>query len=837
MGEVWRAHDLVLNRDVAIKSLPDSLANDPARLSRFEREARLLAALNHPNIAAIHGLEDASGTRVLVMELVEGPTLADALRRGALLMTEALPLALQIAESLEAAHEKGIIHRDLKPANIKITPEGRIKVLDFGLAKAIEAAPPDAPTEMAMRTEIGVVMGTPSYMSPEQARGEITGRQTDVWSFGIVLCEMLTGETRADLSRLPPDTPRTIRDLIRRCLEKQVRRRVQHMGDVRIAIEDALAEPRIDTPPLSAAPIAAEWNIGRVASVVAALLIVGGLGWFIGRRAVPARAPTPIQLSMLFAERPFGGTAGSRNVAISRDGTRVAYAGRTKVWIRPLDSNEPHAVGIGAQPFFSPTGEWIGMFRPQVGLIKVPVGGGSPVVLAKTSERTGGATWAAGSIVFATTEGLYRVAESGGDVRLLVKPNPQRNERLFMWPHFLPDGRSLLYTIIPAATNDAPQIALLDLDNLERRPVMAAGSGAQYVEPGRLVYASGAALKTVAFDARTRQTSGEAASLDIAVASSADNGAADFAVSGTGSLIYLLATAAQRIVRSLSWIDRQGRDEPLALEPGTYSYPRVSPDGRFVALDVFTGPSRDIWILNLERSTFTQLTDGPTEDMTPIWSADGRRVFFASNRSGTFDVYSQAADGATGARAEFVGPGFQAPQSFSNDGKRLIVYHDFNDLRVVTLGNSDRSQPLLTTQFDERNGEISPDGALIAYESNESGERFEIFLRPFPDVAARREQVSIDGGRYPVWGRTGSGELYYVALDGAMMAVSVSSSPTLKLGRPTKLFQSETPTGGVSGTPYSISPIDGRFLVARKVQQTTTEQTQLSVVLNGLRPH
>ena len=835
MGEVWRAHDLVLNRDVAIKSLPDALANDPDRLARFDREARLLATLNHPNIAAIHGLEEASGTRVLVMELVEGPTLADTLRGGALPVTEALPLALQIAESLEAAHEKGIVHRDLKPANIKITPEGRIKVLDFGLAKAIDAAPADAPTEMVMRTEIGVVLGTPSYMSPEQARGEIAGRQSDVWSFGVVLCEMLTGETPADLARLPPDTPRAIRDLIRRCLEKQVRRRVQHMGDVRIAIEDALAEPRIDTPPVSTATIA-QRNIGRVITVVAAVLVAGGLGWVIGRHPVPARTPGPIQLSMPFAERPFGVTAGSRNVAISRDGTRVAYAGRTQVWIRPLQSKEPRAVGIGYQPFFSPTGEWIGMFRPQVGLIKVPVGGGSPVVLAKTSERTGGATWAAGAIVFATTEGLYRVADSGGDVRLLVKPNPQRNERLFMWPHFLPDGRSLLYTIIPAAANDAPQIALLDLDNLESRTVMAGGSGAQYIEPGRLVYASGAALKTVAFDARTRETSGDAASLDIAVASSADNAAADFAVSSAGNLVYLLATAAQRIVRSLSWIDRQGHDEPLALEPGTYNYPRVSPDGRLVALDVFTGPSRDVWILNLERSTFTQLTDGPTEDMTPIWSRDGRRVFFASNRSGTFDVYSQAADGAAGARAEFVGPGFQAPQSFTIDGKGLIVYQDFNDLRVVTLGNADRSQPLLTTQFDERNGQISPDGDLIAYESNESGARFEIFVRPFPDVAARRDQVSIDGGRYPVWSRPGSNELYYVALDGAMMAVSVSSSPTLKLGRPTKLFQSQTPTAGVSATPYSVSPIDGRFLVARNVQQSTTEQTQVSVLLNGLRP-
>src|SRR5262245_28914686 len=838
MGEVWKAHDLVLNRDVAIKSLPDALANDPDRLSRFEREARLLAALNHPNIAAIHGLEEANGMRVLVMELVEGPTLADALRRGALPVADALPLALQIAESLEAAHEKGIIHRDLKPANIKVTPEGRIKVLDFGLAKAIEAAPADAPTEMAMRTEIGVVMGTPSYMSPEQARGEIAGRQTDVWSFGIVLCEMLTGETPADLTRLPPDTPPAIRDLIRRCLEKNLRRRIQHVGDVRIAIEDAIAGSSKQTSPVPTTTQIERRLVGpAITAVVVAL--ASAAGWFLGHRAVPANPAGPIRLSALFTERPAGATTGARNLAISSDGLQIAYASAAHLWIRRMGEKEPVAVGQGASPFFSPDGNWVGFYRLP-GFIKVPVGGGTPVVLARMSERPAGATWSAdGTIVFATTEGLYRIPDSGGDPRLMVKPDPQRNERSFSWPHFLPDGRSVLYTIIPATATDSPRIALLDIDRLESRAVVNAGSAAQYVPPGWLIFASGSALRAVAFDVRTGRTSGAALPLDIEVANSPDNGAADFAVSNTGSLLYL-ATGAQRTVRSLSWFDHNGREEPLEIGPGTYNYPRVAPDGRRVALDVFTGPNRDIWILNLERSTLTQLTDGPTEDMVPLWAPDGQRVFFASNRAGTFDVYSQTADGASPARAEFVGPGFQTPLSFTSDGKRLVIIENFNDLRIVTLGHTDRSEPILVSKFDERSGQISPDGDWIAYESNVSGERFEVFLRPFPDVAARREQLSIGGGRYPVWGRKGSGELYYVAPDGAMMAVSVSSSPTLTLGRPTKLFQSEKPAAGVAGTPYSISSIDGRFLIARSVRQSATEPTQVSVVLNALdllRPH
>ena len=853
MGEVYRARDTRLAREVAIKILPRAFKDDPDRLARFEREARVLASLNHPHIGAIYGLEDADGVNALVMELVEGEDLSQRIARGAMPMDEALTIARQIAEALEAAHEQGIIHRDLKPANIKLRRDGTVKVLDFGLAKALAPASGDAPTLTAVGDQSGVILGTPAYMSPEQARGEAAGRQADIWSFGVVFYELLTGispfgrpstaETLAavlgtlpDYSVLPPKTPASARHVVRRCLEQDRKRRLQHMGDVRIEIEEALAALTAEAVPGATDAVVTTGRLRRAAGAIALAAVAGAAGWLLAHRSASTTPAAVVRLSIPAVEAPFRSPFGTRNLAISADGSRVAYASESRLWIRRLNQKEVVTIEITAtNPFFSPDGDWVAFFGQsgETGLKKVSAFGGAPVQIAATSQRPGGGTWRAdGTIVFATTEGLYQVSGNGGEPRLLVKPDPRRKERQYAWPQFLPDGRSVLFTMIPENSIDGAQIAVLDLQTLEARVLLKGGSAARYASTGHLVYASGETIKGIAFDPDTQQTRGDPVSLpDIEIATTPDNGAAEFAVSETGTLLFITPNVPGQLLRRLSWVDRQGKEERLALAPGRYQYPRVSPDGTRVALDI-PGANRDIWIWNLQRPSLTKLTGGPAEDMLPLWSPDGRRLFFASNRTGNFDVYSQAADGATAERVEFAGPGLQFPQSFTPDGTRLIISENFKDLSILNLARPDRLEPLLHSDFIKLLGVVSPDGNWIAYESNESGDRFEIFLRPFPKVSERREKVSIDGGRFPLWGPKGSGELFYVDLNGGMMAASVKLSPSLTLGRVTKLFDSEKPPRGASGRLYDISPVDGRFLITKPVTAGSGQAINISVVLN-----
>jgi len=853
MGEVYRAHDSKLHRDVALKVLPDAFANDPDRLARFTREAQTLAALNHPNIAHIHGFEETGGLHALVMELVEGEDLSQRIARGAIPIDEALAIARQIAEALEAAHEQGIIHRDLKPANIRLRRDGTVKVLDFGLAKALAPASDDGATLTIVPTRAGVILGTSAYMSPEQTRGEVAGRQADIWSFGVVLYEMLTGvspfrrqttaETVASVLGAQPDwsalrsaTPATVRHLLRRCLEKNQQRRLQHMGDVRIEIEDGLTALTAEPISRPADAVPASGQLGRAAGVIALAGVAGVAGWwFGGHRPVVQRPAAVVRLSIPGVHAPRRQLYGTRDLAISEDGSRAAYASGGKLWIRPMSQEEGIAIEVVAfNPFFSPNGQWLGFFADGIGLAKVSVLGGTPVPIVMTSERSAGATWRPdGTIVYATTAGLYQVLESGGAPRLLVKPDAGRKERRYAWPQFMPDGRSVLFTIVSEESIEGAQIAVLNLKTGETKVVMKGGSAARYTSTGHLVYASGGKLKAIPFDPDTQQTRGEPMSFpDIEIANTPDNGAAQFAVSETGTLLFTAPTVPGQLLRTLSWVDRQGKEDPIAVAPGLYSVPRISPDGTRLALDV-AGANRDIWILNLQRSSLTKLTGGPTEDMLPVWSRDGRRVFFASDRTGNFDVYSQAADGATKEHVEFAGPGSQMTLSFTPDGTRLLLLEDFKDISMLTLARPDRLEPLLHSEFTERIGEVSPDGNWIAYESNESGDRAEIFLRPFPNVSGQREKVSIDGGRFPLWGLKGTDELFYIDLNGAMMAASVKLSPSLTVGGVTKLFDCETPPGGPAPRPYDISPIDRRFLMT-KPAIASSDGRNISVILNWL---
>ena len=850
MGQVYRATDTKLKRQVAIKIIPPSLAADHDRLARFQREAEILASLNHPHIAAIYGLEDGAGITALVMELVEGEDLSRRISRGAMPLDEALPIAKQIAEALEAAHERGIVHRDLKPANIKLRRDGTVKVLDFGLAKIMVPASEDDHTLTAAGTEAGLIMGTPAYMSPEQARGETAGRQTDIWSFGVVFYELLTGaspfgrhttaETLAtvlgaqpDYALLPSDTPAIARHLLRRCLEKDRKRRLQDIGDVRIEIEDALAALAAGPGPGAADARAATHRSWRAPGAIALALLAAAGGWFLAHRfSTPAPAAV-VRLSIPSLEPPFPSPYGSRHLAIAADGSSVAFASVNRLWIRRMGQKDAIAIDVAASnPFFSPDGKWVGFFD-NTGLKKALAVGGSPVSIAPTTERPGGGTWRAdGTIVYATLKGLYQISENGGEPRLLVKPDPLRRERAYAWPRFITDGRSLLFTIVPDDAIDGAQIAVLDMTTLVARTVVKGGSAAWYTSTGHLVYASGQTLRAVVFDPATQQTRGDPVSLpDVAIATTPDNAAAEFAISETGTLVFIAPNESDEDLRTLSWVDHQGKGEPVALAPGKYQYPRISPDGTRVALDV-TGANRDIWILDLQRSILTRLTDGPTEDLVPVWSVDGNRVFFGSDRTGNFDVYSQAADGATRARLEFAGPGSQMPTSFSPDGTRLLVVENFKDLSVLNLARPDHLEPLLNGELTHWLGVVSPDGNWVAYESNESGNQTEIFLRPFPNVSERREKLSVAGGRYPVWGPKGSDELSYVDGNGAMMAAAVTLSPSLRIGRVTKLFDWRKPPRGISGRPYDISPVDGRFLLVNPGKRDPHDVIDISVVLN-----
>ena len=868
MGEVYRARDTKLNRDVAIKILPDAFAADAERVARFEREAQVLASLNHPHIAAIYGLEETGGSRALVLELVEGPTLAErieGLRAGGLGLEETIAIARQIADALGAAHEQGIIHRDLKPANVKLRPDGTVKVLDFGLAKAFDASPGTGrPSSVSMSptltaaTNMGVILGTAAYMAPEQARGKTVDKRADVWAFGCVVYEMLTGrrafageevsDTLAfvitkeiEWDKLPADTPTNIRRLLRRCLEKDPRRRLRDIADARIELDDQL-DSGLATPdsrlaiPDSRPPT--RWRrVLPAAAVVVASVVTGASVW-MATRPTPANV-LPVQRYpiTLPAATPYVGEVGGE-IAISPDGRRLVYpaldAGKRMLFMRTLDQLEAQPIRgteDAYNPFFSPDGEWIGFFTaggsPTGKLKKIAVRGGPPLALADTSIPTG--AWLADdTIVFARTDGqpwsLYRIPAAGGAASKLASPDTAQKELRVGWPEILPGGKDILISISLAANGfDESRIAILSIATGKYQTVIEQGYHARYVSSGHIIYALGGNLMAVPFDLTRRQTTGPPVPIVEGVRGRSGTGEVGFAVSSAGFLVYAPGgTVAGGTTRTLAWVDRSGREEPIAAPPRNYMYPRLSPDGTRVALDIRDQES-DIWIWDLARESLTRLTFEPGIEGFPVWAPDGRRVYFSSQRSGgsngNANLYWQAADGTGQAEHLLESKNSQFPQAVSPDGTRLVFRENdpktASDINMLSLGDR-RATALLHTAFAEQNADVSPDGRWLAYESNESGTS-QIYVRPFPEVDRGRWQVSTGGGTRPVWARSGR-ELFYL-IEGEkdrMMAVPVQGGGTFSAGNPQVLWQGRYLAGSASGgRTYDVSSDAQRFLMIK----------------------
>src|SRR5262245_8810958 len=808
MGEVYRARDTKLNRDVAPTVLPASFASDADRLARFHREAQVLASLNHPHIGAIYGFEDSGDTHALVLEYIDGPTLADRIAQGAIPIEEALALASQIAEALDAAHEQGIIHRDLKPANIKLRSDGSVKILDFGWADLNDpnvsnvlsnpnafSMSPTITSPAMMMPGVGVLLGTAAYMAPEQARGKAVDKRADIWAFGCVLYEMLSGrrafageevsDTLAcvitkdvDWSVLPAGTPRHIHRLLRRCIEKDPKRRLRDIGEARVALDDGAA--REESASAASAAVAAPGpkpSIARralpwIAGALAGSALTAAVAYVARPR--PAAAP-PQRLSLVIpASARYVGQYGG-DLAISPDGTRIVYAalqdGTRRLYLRNLDQLDAQPIrgtDDAYNPFFSPDGEWIGFFTGAGSangkLKKIAIRGGPPLTLADTAVPSG--AWLPDdSILFTRSAGviwsLYRVPAAGGSAIQFATPASAQKQWRYGTPDVLPGGRDILVSVtIGAPGFDQSRIGVMSLETGTYRTIVDQGYHPRYMPSGHIVYALDGNLMAVPFDARRRITTGPPVPLVDGVRSTPAIGKVCFGVSSTGFLVYDPGTTLGRAQRTLWWVDRAGNEEAVPVPPRSYVYPRLSPDGTQVALDI-RDQDKDIWIWDLAGRNLRRLTFDPGVDSFPVWTPDGRRIIFASAPESNplpSVLYSQAADGSGQPERLAEGASGQTPQSVSPDGTRLIFRQSDPktaiDLYTLPLSGEHRPSPLIRTPFAEQNAEISPDGRWVAYQSNESG-RDEIYVRTFPDAESGRWQVSTDGGSKPLWSRNG----------------------------------------------------------------------------------
>jgi serine/threonine protein kinase len=859
MGEVYRARDNKLNRDVALKILPAMFLDDAERMARFRREAQVLASLNHPNIGSIYGLEEANNLRVLVLELVEGLTLADRITGGAVPLEEALTIAGQIADAMAYAHERGVTHRDLKPANIKITPEGNVKVLDFGVAKVLhghENSDSDAsysPPFANPTTRAGMIPGTPAYMSPEQAKGKQVDKRADIWAFGVVLFELLTGghlfqretisDTLAAVLKEEPDwnrIPAKVRPLLQHCLEKDPKRRLREIGDMYLLLETAPVPGRTRRPWLA-------W--GAVAMLLVAFAVLSLIHF---RERPLAFAPVQFQIS------PPGSLPQGDAFAVSPDGRHLAFAatgsdGIARLLIRDLESLEVRTLSNSypvsvrhhrvVPPFFwSPDSRFIG-FQSGGKLEKIEISGGPAQTLCDVHGTVVGGSWNRdGVIVFAdNTSGLMQVSATGGVASPLTTIDPSRQELVHVLPFFLPDGRHFLYQRASSTPeNTGTYVGSLNTkpEEQDSRRLLATTSGPVYVPSadsdfGQVLFLRRGTLMAQRFNPDRLELSGEAVQVASHVGSFIDYGF--FTASSNGVLVYRSAVGENY---QLTWLDRQGRRLGTVAEPGGYNSMALSPDGRQVAASR-TNPENtsnwDVWLLDVERNTSTRLTYDQVRATFPVWSADGSSVIFGSVHGNEVDLYLKLASGAGAERLLLKSShGDKYATSSSRDG-RFLLYTVENpgtksDLWVLPLQGDRKPTPFLRTEFNESSGQFSPDGHWIAYTSDESGSD-EIYIREFSSGsvqgswdAASKWLISKGGGTDPKWRGDGK-ELFYVASDGKLMSVAIRAKTIFKVGAPTPLFQ--FPPGFIDG---DVTADGRRFLIGVPLAQNAS--IPFTVVLN-----
>ncbi len=870
MGEVYRARDTKLKREVAIKILPDEFAHDPDRIKRFQREAELLASLNHPNIAAIYDLQEANGSRFLVLELVEGATLAERLDRESIPTDEALHIAKNICEALEAAHEKGVIHRDLKPGNVKITPNGGVKVLDFGLAKALEGPPANAtmsnsPTLTIAGTNVGVVLGTAAYMSPEQARGRAADQRSDVFSFGCVLYEMLTGKqafqgeevsdvlasvlkSEPDFNLLPPKLNPKLHEVLRRCFQKNPRLRWQAIGDARVELDAVLADPRgmVFEELRAFATKRPLWR--RAIPVLAAIVLTAVITAIAVWNSKPSPALPVTRFPLILGEGQQFVAVGRTLVAISPDGTQIVYEANRQLYHRSMSEPEAKPIPgtqtaqttlVVANPVFSPDGQSIVFWtNAPPSLKRIAVSGGTAVTISQAVPVPSGVSWGQDGILFGQSGGIMRVSPNGGKPETIVAV---KDGELAHGPQMLPGGQVVLFTLAKGQSADQwdnAQIVVQSLKSGERKTLIERGTDARYVPTGHIVYASGGTLFAVPFDLRKLEVTGGAVPVLEGVRRGGSNsGAVHYSFSSTGSLIYVPGPAsAVGEQQVLALMDRKGSLEPLKVLPRPYAFPRVSPDGKHVAYESADAKEANIWIHELGGTIAPrQLTVGGT-NRYPIWSADGERVAFQSDREGDLGIFWQKADG-TGTAERLTKPEQgvgHIPDSWSPDGASFsFTLFKGSEASVWIFSLKDKKATVFAqapSTFIGRSA-FSPDGRWLAYQSNEGG-KFRVWVQPFPSTGARNPIA--DGGT-PFWSRDGK-ELFYSLGQPQLAVVNITARPSFAFGESVLLPRGLVQRGTNSSRNSDIMP-DGKHFIGvidtdQRQAGTLSAGPQIQVVLN-----
>jgi len=866
MGVVWKAVDSTLDRDVAIKVLPDLFSDDTDRLARFEREARLLASLNHPNIAGIYGIHESEGTRFLAMELIEGDDLSQRLAQGALPRDEALRVALQIAQALEAAHENGVIHRDLKPANVKLAPNGTAKVLDFGLAKALsseasgKSSPSMSPTLTSAGTVAGMILGTASYMSPEQAKGLEVDRRSDIWSFGVVLFEMLCGrrlfksdtvsETMASVmmkeiewGALPADTPSRVRRLLQRCLQRDPHARLRDIGDARIALEEVLASPDELEAVAPAAPRRSSvlallpWLI--VASTLLALGVVlwsPGTGHQSSGPVMRFALPIPEEQHLRGLYLPA--------MAMSPDGKSMVFAGDGEpdplLYMRHINQQEVlpiHGTERAQIPVFSPDGEWLA-FHQDDKLKKISVRGGPPMTLCDAPDLRGLAWGSDGTIVFTPrrSTGIMRVSDAGGTPMEITKLEFEEGTHItpsHRWPDILPGGNAVLYT---STANDSQyedaEIVAVSLEDGTQKTLVHGGTHPRYVPAGFLVFARGNTLFAARFDPDRVELTGPAVPVLENVGTSAPYGAAHYTFSSNGTLVYLEKVSRPED-HTLVWLDRQGNETPASVHARDYRTGSLSPDGTQYAVSILEDEVENIWVLEFERDTLNRLTFDPAVDRFPAWSPDGEWIIYASFHDGaSLNLFRQRANGTGEAERMTTSETHHYPYSWSPDGS-VVAFQRLggemkDDLLLLRLGAEPKTEVFLRTPYYETEPEISPDGRWIAYGSDLSGTG-EIYVRPLSGTGGQ-SKVSTNGGVAPRWSPNGK-ELIYTSPEEKLMSVRFAvEGDTFRPQLPQALFDFSQSI--YSNPSVEFAPDGQRILATKEAEQVQSAPRNPTVVVN-----